>query len=461
MEENKIIKGIKINTMNIIMIVISVVLYVLLILASMQVSYRSDVMVDAMDDYISCEENASLVMDGSDYLTEQVRLYTVTQDITYLDAYFTEEYVTRRREKALERLEYFDFGEDAYDNLKAAVDNSNKLIEQEIYAMKLVSQAKEYDMSNYPDIQNCILADDDKTLNQAEMIDKARNIVFGSAYQSAKESIQKNTSQFIKCIVNDTMQREQDSVSDLQSTVVHQHIMVSILLLKDIFTFILIILLIAKPLRIYSKNIKEEKTLDMVGSYEFKNLAMTYNHIYELNAASKAMLSRQADLMRYQSEHDSLTEIINRRAFNRLTQLLKNDKKSMALMLIDVDTFKLVNDKHGHEVGDRVLKKVAKLLEESFRSSDYPARIGGDEFAVIVVGATIEMKSVISEKVNAMNMVLMNPIDDLPKASLSVGVAFSGSGFGDDLYTKADTALYKVKENGRCGCAFYEEQEYR
>ena len=73
-------------------------------------------------------------------------------------------------------------------------------------------------------------------------------------------------------------------------------------------------------------------------------------------------------------------------------------------------------------MGDKVLKKVAKLLEENFRATDYPARIGGDEFAVIITDATEEMKSVIQEKVEYINNILLNPEKDMPKVSLSVGI---------------------------------------
>ena len=190
----------------------------------------------------------------------------------------------------------------------------------------------------------------------------------------------------------------------------------------------------------------------MSGSYEFKYLALTYNDIYELNATNEAMLS-------YRAEHDALTGIMNRGAFDRLQVFLRDKDGYLGLMIIDVDKFKLVNDGYGHEMGDRVLKMVAKLLEENFRATDYPARIGGDEFAVILTDAMPKIQEVVAEKVRFMNEVLQNPTDDLPKVSLSVGVAFSEHGFDEDLYKKADAALYEVKENGRCGCRFYENMQ--
>lgn len=453
------VKGIKISVMNIIMIVVSCILYVILIMATVSVSGSTDVLVKSLDDYISCEENASLLMSGSDYLSEQVRLYIVTHDVTYVDAYFMEAYVTKRRDQAMKKLEKFDISEEAYEYLKSALENSNHLMNQEVYAIKLVSLAVGDDMNKYPDIMSFSISQEDHELNSDEKIEKARSIVFGADYQDAKESIQKNTASCLRNIVGETMLQEQNSVSELRRTVYNQQMIVSILFLEDIVTFILIIILVAKPLRIYSKNIREEKKLELVGSYEFKHLAVTYNHIYELNAASKAMLQHQTDMLRHQAEHDPLTGIINRGAFNRLMNMLKNHNKPMALMIIDVDKFKQINDGYGHEMGDRVLKKIANLLKDSFRNTDFPARIGGDEFSVIVTDITIDLKSVIIKKVNAINTVLMNPIDDLAKTSLSVGVAFSERGFAEDLYRKADMALYDIKEHGRCGCRFYEEME--
>ncbi len=151
--------------------------------------------------------------------------------------------------------------------------------------------------------------------------------------------------------------------------------------------------------------------------------------------------------------------MINRGGFDQLRQLLKAQKKPIAFLLIDVDKFKEVNDEHGHEAGDKVLKKVASLLRVSFRSKDYVARIGGDEFSVIMMDTTPQMTELIREKINNLNWRLKNPNDGLPQVSLSVGVAFSDTGFTDNLYPDADSALYQVKENGRCGCDFYEDYE--
>ena len=123
---------------------------------------------------------------------------------------------------------------------------------------------------------------------------------------------------------------------------------------------------------------------------------------------------------------------------------------------MDVDKFKQVNDGYGHEMGDRVLQTVASLLSEHFRTTDYPARIGGDEFAVILTNASPERTAALQAKIETINHTLTHPTGGLPVVSLSVGGAFSQNGFSEDLYKHADLALYEVKEHGRCGCRFYQ-----
>lgn len=452
-EGRKSVKGIRIRTANISMMIVSCIFYIFLIMVTFKASQRYNIMISAMKDYIGCEENATLVKEGSDYLTEQVRLYTVNMDKECMDAYFEEVYDIRRRDMALEQMKQYHVSDESYDYLQQALNNSNQLMEREIYAMKLISAARGYDKGDLPeDVRNTELTEEDAGLSGEEMIDKAREMVFGAVYQQEKESIMGNVSYFLDGIVTETLQKQTDSVLNLKRTMTEQRILITILFIENILMFFLIIILVIKPLKIYIENIEGQEKLSVSGSYEFKYLALTYNNIYELNATNEAMLN-------YRAEHDALTGIINRGAFDRLKLLLKEKDGNLGLMIIDVDKFKLINDGYGHETGDKVLIKVAKLLEKNFRATDYPARIGGDEFAVILTDADRSMQSVIGEKVRTMNEELQNPQDGLPKVSLSVGVAFSEHGFEDDLYNRADAALYEVKENGRCGCRFYEEKQ--
>ena len=318
--------------------------------------------------------------------------------------------------------------------------------------MKLVLAAEGQDLSGLPEqFRQTGLEVEDQTLEAEEQIQKAQTLVFGEEYQERKDEIAKAVAESLESIHALINQRMLDSAGDLGRMMEKQRGLISLLFVENIITFILILVLIIKPLQIYIRCIKEDKMMEIAGSYEFKYLALTYNDIYEINTANEAML-------RYQAEHDPLTGIINRGAFEQLRKLFQMKKISMALLIVDVDKFKQVNDGYGHEVGDQVLKKVAELLQDSFRATDYPARIGGDEFAVILTNMTEEKKAVIQRKIQDINDTLTHPKNGLPSVSLSVGAAFSTDGFTDDLYKRADLALYDVKEHGRCGLRFYKEE---
>lgn len=451
MEEKKKVRGIRISTVNMIMIFISCALYILLITATIRVSDRYKDVHSSMDDYIVFEENEALLMDGSAYLTEQVRLYTVTLEPEYMEQYFMEANVLKRRETALEQLQTSYEDHEAYEYLTEALGHSNDLMDDEIYAMRLISQAQGYPMDSLPgEVQAVLLDAEDQDLSQEEMIQKAREIVFGSSYQNARTRISDSINSSVESIHEMTHQKMLGNAEALESTMVVQRRLISILFVETVATFLLIIMLIIKPLRVYVNCIKEEKMMEITGSYEFKYLALTYNDIFEIKNANEAML-------RYRAEHDPLTGIVNRGGFEQLKNMFRVKDVALGFLIVDVDKFKLVNDGYGHEVGDQVLKKVAAFLKDGFRATDYPARIGGDEFAVILTSMSEEMQGAVERKIAEMNDRLMHPNDGLPQVSLSVGGAFSENGFTDDLYQKADAALYAVKENGRCGCRFYEE----
>ena len=129
----------------------------------------------------------------------------------------------------------------------------------------------------------------------------------------------------------------------------------------------------------------------------------------------------------------------------------------IVLMMIDVDLFKQINDSYGHEIGDKVLRRVADVLVKAFRNTDYVCRVGGDEFAVILTEMQLEMRTVVSSKLEAILATLSEPIDDMPAVTLSIGVAFSATlPEGESIYHAADKALYAAKHRGRKQYVFYE-----
>jgi diguanylate cyclase len=147
---------------------------------------------------------------------------------------------------------------------------------------------------------------------------------------------------------------------------------------------------------------------------------------------------------------DPLTGVANRRLFDRSLQgLVKNGARRFALVLVDVDDFKHINDQCGHDAGDRVLQTIAHSLATSVRSEDMVARIGGDEFALILENVTLaqatnRVMSIVSTVVAA------RPVEDSPAVTVSCGVAeFSAGDTPQSLTRRADEALYDAKRQGK------------
>lgn len=442
-------KGIHISRMNAAIIVISVLLYLFLtatvihVTGTIQDTYRSIASFDA------CTQDAELFRRGSDFLTEQVRLYVTTEDSTWMDSYFTEIHTTRRREESVKALHEIGLNEDAETYLQAAVDASEALAEQEVYAMALISRASGLDEASMPqEVRDAALTADDLALSPAELRAKAEELVFGSDYQAAKGQLSCDIEDLLYVLSDFYQEHLQTGYDDLHHAMVLHQVFIGIHFAATLIGFVFTLLLVVLPLWKAVKRINKRKALQVSGAYECKRLAQAYNTMFEYITANERAL-------RHQAEHDPLTGLLNRGAFNSLQTTLGKYSGPLALLLVDVDKFKEVNDGYGHEMGDRVLKQVAKLLTEQFRSSDYPARIGGDEFAVIVMDTRPAETETIAAKITSINQILTHPVDDMPVVSLSVGGAFSEDGFTEHLYNDADLALYAVKEHGRCGCRFY------
>ena len=192
---------------------------------------------------------------------------------------------------------------------------------------------------------------------------------------------------------------------------------------------------------------KDKKTIPPAGAEELRFVSDTYNELFLENQKTTERLTLEA-------LHDGLTGLYNRNAYELLYH--DTDLAHAALLIIDVDDFKGINDTYGHDMGDKVLKRVAEILQQSFRSVDQIYRFGGDEFVVIMTRANSALRELVLDKIEQANKRLQQPEDGTPPASISVGVAFCDrENTQGDLLVDADTALYRVKQAGRCGCAVY------
>lgn len=147
-------------------------------------------------------------------------------------------------------------------------------------------------------------------------------------------------------------------------------------------------------------------------------------------------------------------KITDRKNFEKVVNdMLREGQKVGSIMIGDLDRFKDINEIYGHDTGDAVLQNTADILNDHFRECMCIGRASGDVFALWVPGLSEEDADDIRRQVGVVNDRLLHPEKELPPVSVSVGVAFYKD--GDDcrsLGKRASKMLYRVKENGRCGC---------
>ena len=189
--------------------------------------------------------------------------------------------------------------------------------------------------------------------------------------------------------------------------------------------------------------------------------------IVKLRIKNYLDLKIKNDMLEKLSMYDGLTNIRNRRFFDETFEKtfseIKRDKKSLAVLMIDIDFFKPYNDNYGHGQGDETLRKVAKALEKTIkRASDFVARYGGEEFVIL-------LKDINKDGVEAVANNLLNAIRELKithefskienYVTVSIGVSYYNSSSDVtklELLLKADETLYSVKNSGRNNFAILE-----
>jgi diguanylate cyclase (GGDEF)-like protein len=159
-----------------------------------------------------------------------------------------------------------------------------------------------------------------------------------------------------------------------------------------------------------------------------------------------------SEKLEYMASHDQLTSLPNRFIYREIlgkeiAQAFRTSSK-LSLILFDIDFFKHINDKYGHNAGDEVLRFIAKTINTCIRKSDFLFRIGGEEFAIIAGNTNIKQASLLSEKIRNTVMHLKNT--KYGTITLSFGLAeLEKEDNAELLFKKADTVLYRAKKRGR------------
>jgi two-component system, sensor histidine kinase LadS len=180
-------------------------------------------------------------------------------------------------------------------------------------------------------------------------------------------------------------------------------------------------------------------------------LSLALGYRIQLMQEQRHTLKKSEKYYKEISALDPMTKLANRRAFDQQLDILLNENVSFSLVLFDIDYFKTYNDSHGHLAGDKVIKKLGEILQQAIRSDDMAARIGGEEFALIISNQNINTTRSIAERIRIIFSETAFCFDQQEVySSVSVGITMvKKNDTAESLIERADKALYRAKDKGR------------
>ena len=445
----KFYKGLKVRHISSILMIVCSLLTIAVFGTTIKIRQMHENLTGLTNDYINSNLAIIDLKKDSGKLTYYAICYLNTGDLDYLSRY--NYLLTKDIGKSnISNIIELSHSNDAIDiNTKLALREAEELIEIEIDALGFMASANGRETFLNRSVKD-YLSPEELQLSKEEKINTARGMIFGDLHMRSRDLISEYTEVAAGSLLN--IYRSQEAICNkkIHNFVMLQLCLVIALLVLFVAFNIILVLFIFIPLHNHLIAIKNNDKMKVQGAYEVRYIATAYNAVADKNALD-------ASALKHKAEHDPLTGLINREAFDHIISVLSASKEPVAYLIIDIDLFKSINDKYGHPVGDKVLIKIAHLLTEQFRATDYVGRIGGDEFAVIMTKfGTASIIDIVRRKIDGLNKMLQEEDKDgLPPVSLSVGVALSDMGFKTVLIENADKALYRVKRGGRCNCFFY------
>lgn len=398
--------------------------------------------------YVECSRAVNNLQDASDYLTTNSRLFVTTGRKECMDNYIRELSVSNRRGNAVEVLKTNLAADlEAVNALEKALAASNGLAQSELTAMRLACDY--YGIEDIP--KEVAEAPTDLFRSELEgeaKLEAAEGLLLSETYDGAKANIMAGVEESSAALLEQLNTELAQSKNAIQVLLFQLRISVALLLCIIMVFVLALFMYVLKPLGRYVERLQGGEPLEPDGAYELHYLANAYNVIYEDN-------NKRIKQLRQYAEQDPLTGISNRAGYD---SFLATHTRNVALVLIDIDNFRDFNAVYGHDTGDAVLVKLAEALTTAFRSTDFPCRLDGDRFAVIMTNMNTELRYAILSKVELVHSTLADDSSDLPAVTLSVGAAFSTEGMNDqDIYHAASEALHQAKQTRTNSVFFYGE----
>ena len=442
-------KAIPLQTVIIVMVTAGFLISCFLVYYMHHTSHVYMEMREATQDYVDCQGIASDLLAKSDAMTIYARGFVVTGDLQQAKQYYSDISAQNAIDEALNELHAYSTDERVISQLNNAMQLRERLAITEDYAMRLKVESIGGDINDYPEkLRGVQLLPADILLSPEEQDAKARDMLFDIEYESSKNEISLRINKSMDVLMSKMLERQVESSDHMLRVLYIQHSLTGALMLALVVLAVIIFTMVILPLRRAVNSMNSAEKLGEEGASEIQFLAQTYNRLYDQNLLAHEKLS-------YEATHDQLTNVYNRTAYVSALENITAEGSEIALILVDVDHFKSINDHYGHDMGDVILEHVADTLLISFRKEDMVCRIGGDEFAVIMNNTDSDLRSIIIDKVKNVMERLTNSPNGMPSVTISAGVAFTDQLMpGADLFKSADLALYEVKNGERNGLGF-------
>ena len=270
--------GISIKVVHVMMLVLSLLLIVLLIFSSYKNTNVFTQLNKETGNYIVRQKAAHDLMEASDYLTEMTQRFTLEGDTQYLDNYFEEAFGNQRREAAITTMAENEAEQTLVNQIQEALNESNKLMYREYYAMKLVIDAKE--IKTYPDkLRGVELKPEDMNLSVEEKMDLAQKMVMGTEYYAQKELIRNDLKASLNTLENMMATTRTETTAQLNSEMNTVRIFIIIVAVLLLIIIGLSAYLGTIPLIRAAKCAQNGEAIPAIGAKEFRYLANSYNKL--------------------------------------------------------------------------------------------------------------------------------------------------------------------------------------
>ena len=270
--------GISIKVVHAMMLVLGLLLILLLIFSSYKNSTVFTRLNKETGNYIVRQKAAHDLMEASDYLTEMTQRFTLEGDTQYLDNYFEEAFGNQRREAAITTMAENEAEQTLVNQIQEALNESNKLMYREYYAMKLVIDAKE--IKTYPDkLRGVELKPEDMNLSVEEKMDLAQKMVMGTEYYAQKELIRNDLKAGLNTLDNMMTTARTETTAQLHSEMNTVRIFIIIVAVLLLIIIALSAYLGTIPLIRAAKCAQNGEAVPVIGAKEFRYLANSYNKL--------------------------------------------------------------------------------------------------------------------------------------------------------------------------------------